>query len=29
MNKIELTYQGYKGTGEQVRDVLFIEDFII
>ena len=27
MNKIELTYKGYKGTGEQVRDVLFIEDF--
>ena len=27
MNKIELTYQGYKGTREQVRDVLFIEDF--
>ena len=27
MNKRKLSYIGYKGTGDQIRDVLFIDDF--
>ena len=27
MNKLNLSYIGYKGTGEQIRDVLFVDDF--
>ena len=28
INKMNLSYKGYNGKGEQVRDILFIEDFV-
>ena len=28
INKIDLSYKGYNGKGIQVRDILFIEDFL-